>query len=81
MNTLAMIDKLKEAGVPETQARAYVEVIQDAQNESDVATKRDLREAVLELKSALAETKASLARQSIGAIVAVTAIFSLISKW
>ena len=86
MNTLAMTDKLKEAGVSETQARAHVEVLQDAMN--GLATKADLLEAVAELQKSMlrlealvSETKAALAWQSVGAVVAMTAIFSIISKW
>ena len=72
MNTLAMTDKLKEAGVSETQARAHVGVVQGAMG--DLVTKSDMREA-------MAELKAALAWQSIGMMVALTAIFSIISKW
>ena len=78
MNTLAMTDKLQAAGVPESQARAQVEVLQEATEE--LVTKTDLRELTAELRAEIKTEMATLARQQITAMVALTAIFSIIVK-
>ena len=41
MNTLAMTDKLKAAGIPEEEARAHIAVVQEATDE--LVTKADMR--------------------------------------
>ena len=78
MNTLAMTDKLQAAGVPGSQARAQVEVLQEATEE--LVTKTDLRELTAELRAEIKTEMATLARQQITAMVALTAIFSIIVK-
>jgi len=47
-DTLGYFEKLKDAGVPEAQAKAQVEVIRDVV-EDKLATKQDLKELELRL--------------------------------
>ena len=43
-DTLKFVRTLKAAGVPELQAEAFSEAFKEAQNESELATKRDIDE-------------------------------------
>lgn len=43
-DTHKFIRRLKESGIPETQAEAIAEAFRDAHFEADLATKADLRE-------------------------------------
>jgi hypothetical protein len=54
-DTLKFVEKLKAAGVPEGQAKAMSEAFQEAQGELDVATKRDLKELELKIKTRFKE--------------------------
>ena len=80
MNTLAMTGKLKAAGIPEEEARAHIAVVQEATD--GLVTKADLRELRAELKADSAELKADLSlllvKVVVGALVALTAIFSFV---
>ncbi|MGI9338253.1 MAG: hypothetical protein ACR2P4_07090 [Gammaproteobacteria bacterium] len=86
MNTLAMTDKLQAAGVPEKQARAHIEVLQDATG--GLATTADIQKMMAqlraELKADMAQWRADLAvlllKVTIGSLVAATAIFSFVVK-
>lgn len=82
MNTLAMTDKLQAAGIPEHQARAQVEVLEEAME--NVVTKGDLREMEARLQASMAKLQADLAKlilqATIGSLVALTAIFSFVVK-
>ena len=84
MNTLAMTGKLKAAGIPEEEARAHIAVVQEAAEEATdgLVTKADLRELCAELKADSAELKADLSlllvKVVVGALVALTAIFSFV---
>jgi hypothetical protein len=54
-DTLDLVDKLKNAGIPQEQAEAVVRVIADAQNK--LVTKDDLEIALSPLKTDLAVLK------------------------
>ena len=54
-DTLELVDKLKNAGIPQEQAEAVVRVIADAQNK--LVTKDDLEIALSPLKTDLAVLK------------------------
>ena len=73
MNTLAMTDKLKAAGIPEEEARAHIAVVQEATDE--LVTKADMRGMMAELK---ADLSLLLVKVVVGALVALTAIFSFV---
>jgi len=49
-DTLKLVDALEKAQMPRDQARAIVDVVREARDASDVATKGDLRELRMELK-------------------------------
>lgn len=77
IDTYVLINTLKEAGVPEQQAKAqidaiakFVEVareqIEHDHKLDDTASKRDLKELELELKRDIAESKAELIRWVVG---------------
>ncbi|MDR3299612.1 MAG: DUF1640 domain-containing protein [Candidatus Accumulibacter sp.] len=81
-DTLQFVQRLKKAGIKETEAEAIAEAVRDVQTNSDVATKRDLVEVKAELKhdlaelraelkSGLAETKAELIKWGVTIVVAV----------
>jgi hypothetical protein len=43
-DTLKFVERLKDSGIPEPQAKAIVEAFREAQGEAELATVRDLRE-------------------------------------
>lgn len=48
-DTHKFIRKLREAGLPESQAEAISDAFKEAQGEAELATKRDLRETELRI--------------------------------
>ena len=79
IDTYALVTKLKEAGVPEQQAAAQVEIItktidtalEQARHDYDLdnlATKRDLKDSENVLQLKIAESKADLQRWIIGVV-------------
>jgi len=51
MDTLKLVEALEQADIPRVQARAIVDVVREARDSSDVATRADLRELELKLRS------------------------------
>jgi len=49
-DTLKFVETLKEAGVPETQARAFSTAVQESHEAADVATKGDIADLRHEMK-------------------------------
>ena len=43
-DTLRFVERLKDSGIPEAQAKAIAEAVREAQGEAELATVRDLRE-------------------------------------
>ena len=43
-DTLKFVRKLKESGLPESQAEAIADAFRDAQSEAELATKRDIED-------------------------------------
>jgi carbamoylphosphate synthase small subunit len=79
IDTYALVTKLKEAGVPEQQAAAQVEIItktidtalEQARHDYDLdnlATKRDLKDSENVLQLKISESKADLQRWIIGVV-------------
>lgn len=79
-DTLKFVERLKDSGIPEAQAKAISEAFREAQGEADLSTRADLREVAAELKQALAELKADLHKTILYAMVAMTGIFAAIVK-
>ncbi len=79
-DTLDYFEKLKEAGVPEAQAKVQVEVMQsvvqnyDAASRKELTTKADLQAVESRLETKLADTKHELIKWLVGALLAQTAL-------
>lgn len=52
-DTLKFVETLKEAGVPEPQAKAFSTAVQESHEAADLATKTDLRHEMKELGTGL----------------------------
>ncbi|NDY58848.1 DUF1640 domain-containing protein [Desulfovibrio sulfodismutans] len=82
-DTLAFAKRLMEAGFTERQAEAQVTVLREIV-ESELATKRDLRELELrltaEMVKANAETKADILKWVAGMLVAQAALIAALVK-
>lgn len=82
-DTLKFVTRLKESGLSESQAVAITEAFKEAHGEAEVATKRDVEELRLEMKSVearlevkIAETKSELIRWVVGAGFLQTALIA-----
>ncbi|QLA16684.1 DUF1640 domain-containing protein [Desulfolutivibrio sulfoxidireducens] len=82
-DTLAFAKRLMEAGFTERQAEAQVTVLREIV-ESELATKRDLRELELRLTAEMvkvnAETKADILKWVAGMLVAQAALIAALVK-
>ncbi len=80
-DTLKFVERLKAAGVPESQAKAEAEAFAEVLNTADVATRRDLKELEVTLLAKLAEQKLDLLKWIIGLILGQTVlILTLLPK-
>nr|VFJ50418.1 MAG: hypothetical protein BECKDK2373B_GA0170837_102816 [Candidatus Kentron sp. DK] len=70
-DTLKFVQTLKSAGIDERQAEAFSRAFREAQHESDLATKADLRETEQRLFAKVAGTQVLV-------IVAITAILKFL---
>lgn len=59
-DTLKFVEKLKAAGVPESQAKAEAEALQEALGTAEVATKRDIERVESQLREMKAEINGKL---------------------
>jgi hypothetical protein len=76
---LAYIDRLREAGVDDRQARAHAEAL-DAALRDTVATKTDIDLLRAELRADLANLKTDIARWLFAAVLAVVGLMVAIEK-
>lgn len=76
---LAYIDRLREAGVDDKQARAHAEAL-DAALRDTVATKTDIDLLRAELRADLANLKTDIARWLFAAVLAVGGLMVAIEK-
>lgn len=74
-DTLKFVEKLKAAGVPEPQAKAEAEALQEAFGTAELATKRDLErlEAKLDTRFERIDGELRLNRWMLGVIVVAEA--------
>lgn len=83
-DTHKFIRRLKEAGIPESQAEAIAEAFQSASGEAELATKRDLREMELRLEAkidkATSDLKVDLIKWVTGALIAQAAVIATLVK-
>ena len=61
---------LKAAGVPENQAEAFSEAFKDAQSDTELATKYDLKELELRLEARINEVKYDMIKWIAGMLIA-----------
>ena len=78
-DTLAYVKKLKAAGVPESQAEVQAETFAEIIDEK-LATKRDLKEMELALRSDMAAVKSEIIKWVAGMLVAQAAIVATLVK-
>lgn len=78
-DTLAYVKKLKAAGVPESQAEVQAETFAEIIDEK-LATKRDLKEMELALRSDMVAVKSEIIKWVAGMLVAQAAIVATLVK-
>jgi len=84
-DTLKFAQHLKSSGMPEEQAKSIAEAFRDAQQETKVATRGDLKELELSMKKEIkevglkiADAKADLVRWVVSAGILQTAIIAML---
>ncbi len=87
-DTLKFVETLREAGVPEAQARAMSQAMRDAHETAELVTRRDLREATTtigaDIQMLRAEVRAIEPHLTIrlgGIVVVALGAFTALSKW
>jgi hypothetical protein len=80
----AFVHRLRESGIPETQAEAIAEAFRDASGEAELATKDDIKLAVAELRTELdkevRDLKVDLITWMTGALIAQAAVIATLVK-
>jgi len=80
-DALKFVEKLKAAGVSESQAKAEAEALQDALGAAEVATKRDIERVEGQLREMKAEINGKLTLvQSMLALVVAAEVVPLLGK-
>lgn len=80
-DTLKFVEKLKAAGIPELQARAEAEALQEALGTAEVATKRDIERVEGQLREMKAEINGKLTLvQWMLALVVAAEVVPLLGK-
>ena len=83
-DTLKFVHRLRESGIPETQAEAIAEAFRDASGEAELATKDDIKLAVAELRTELhkeiRDLKVDLIKWMTGALIAQAAVIATLVK-
>lgn len=59
-DTLKFVETLREAGVPETQAKAISQAVRDAHETAELVTNRDLREATTAIRTDMQAMRAEI---------------------
>ncbi|MGH8475550.1 MAG: DUF1640 domain-containing protein [Methylococcales bacterium] len=80
-DTLKFVEKLKAAGIPELQAKAEVEALQEALGTAEVATKRDIERVEGQIREMKAEVNGKLTLiQWMLALVVAAEVVPLLAK-
>ncbi|MDD5242166.1 MAG: hypothetical protein PHG47_10685 [Sulfuricella sp.] len=79
-DTLKFVERLKAAGVPESQAMAQSEALKEVLS-ADVATKHDLTETELRIEAKMESMKYEIIKWNTGTLLAATGIFAAIVKF
>jgi len=69
-DTLKFVETLKEAGVPEAQAKAFSTAVRESHEAAELATKRDIADLRHEIKESAADLKFELLKWIIGIAIA-----------
>ncbi len=87
-DTLKSVETLREAGIPEAQAKAMSQAMRDAHEAAELVTGRDLGEATMtigaEIQALRAELRAIEPRLTIrlgGIVVVALGAFTALSTW
>ena len=87
-DTLKFVETLREAGVPEAQAKAMSQAMRDAHETAELVTRRDLREATTtigaDIQALRADLRAIEPRLTIrlgGIVVVALGAFTALSRW
>ncbi len=87
-DTLKFVEALRDAGVPQAQAKAMSQAVPDAHATAELASGRDLREATMtigaEIQALRAELRAIEPRLTTrlgGIVVGALGAFAALSKW
>ena len=79
-DTLQFVRRLKAAGVPEAQAEAFAEAFMEAQSQADLATKRDLMELEMRLRTDLASVKSEIIKWVAGMLLLQAGLVAALVK-
>jgi len=83
-DTLKFVHRLRESGIPESQAEAIAEAFKEASGEAETVTKEDLKLAVAELRTELhketRDLKVDLIKWMTGALIAQAAVIATLVK-
>lgn len=74
-DTLKFVESLTASGIPEGQARAISRAFAEAHQESDLATKGDLKTELLLLEQRMALKLGSMMIVAVGVVATLVAIF------
>ena len=79
-DTLEFVETLKQAGIPENQARAQSEALKKVLH-TEVATKQDMENMELKIKADIEAAKSEIIKWNTGTLLVATGIFVAISKF
>lgn len=79
-DTLEFVETLKQAGIPENQARAQSEALKKVLH-AEVATKQDMENMELKIKADIETAKSEIIKWNTGTLLVATGIFVAISKF
>lgn len=79
-DTLKFVHRLRESGMPETQAEAIAEALRDASGDAELATSNDIKLGVAELRKEIRDLKVDLTKWMTGALIAQAAVIATLVK-
>ncbi len=78
-DTLKYVETLRDAGIPENQAKAQAEALKEVLH-TEVATKQDLEALELKIESKIEAAKTDIIKWNTGTLLVATGLFAAISK-
>lgn len=78
-DTLKFVETLRDAGIPEIQAKAQAEALKEVLH-TEVATKQDLEALELKIESKIEMAKTDIIKWNTGTLLVATGLFAAISK-